>query len=814
MSMPHFAGFSWLQRVYVPVSLRIHRWPIVMFSLISLTTIFWFRKGLPIGYGDTGLSAFFINPGYQLKQLGSVWYSAAAGGYPYATNITLYSTDLLFFSLKYLGLPVFLVQAIYFSLLQFVAMIGMYVLTLIAFPNHPNRTIVAVASAIFYCYNPIVLMNLWLPGNLSTVVLPFAPWLLVGVVLSFRLSIVPAIVFIGALFTLFSIAFVNPAFVVPFIVIAFLMWAVRALIGIRQREFSTVVRSALAWIGGFGLNFWWLLPMWSGISGFYQQALVTGYVINSYASAHASALVTNTASLLRLIPVALNTPIWAYKNPSWRFVYNSVLFRGIGIFIIVTFLVGLASDSTNRRWKLAFAGTSIIAFALSLGSQGPTGHLYFFMLVHIPFFQAFRDAASKFGLSIVLGLAPIIGLGVAHISTTTSKLLKRRWSLFHSNETVIAATATIIMIIISEVYAFPLWTGLAETSPIVIRSRPISSEISVPNYYSQVREYLSQHLSPSARVLALPLRPLGSVGFNWKYGYDGPDFTSDLYGADTVSFLFQGYFPATKLLSYMSQSGPASIVDAAGLLGVQYITVQGDVSRTNGNYGGATLTSPSLIENQLSSLGLKTAFRFGPIVGFQIPKSLTVPRIQVTAGKPILVKNYKELISTLEQNVSSPAITRSQGLLLGLSNPNAPYKLSSYIGSQSSPIFGKNLPTNIVRYSSTSWGGFFDSNGGDVTLAFGDNFNPNWKLSVKSTDPKGSTGAPIVVSHYLAGGFANGWQIRLNGVKGIVTFSIVYSPANQSHRGIIISIFAVAATISVGYAAEIRKRRNLEVKQL
>jgi hypothetical protein len=80
--------------------------------------------------------------------------------------------------------------------------------------------------------------------------------------------------------------------------------------------------------------------------------------------------------------------------------------------------VSIHADYRVRlAWLLLIAG--VVGYLLALGSQGPTGALFTWLYIHVPFFAVMREP-QKFLMLLALAYAVFFGWGIEHLSTLVS----------------------------------------------------------------------------------------------------------------------------------------------------------------------------------------------------------------------------------------------------------------------------------------------------------------------------------------------------------------------------------------------------------
>jgi hypothetical protein len=137
--------------------------------------------------------------------------------------------------------------------------------------------------------------------------------------------------------------------------------------------------------------------------------------------------------------------------------------------------------STHRRLVAAsLLAIGVVGYVLALGSQGPTGALFRWCYVHVPFFNIMREP-QKFLMLLALAYAVFFGWGISHISRLATS----------AKATRAAAAALVLGIALPLAYTPTMFNGLsAQIAPS-----------HVPNAYQKANELMG---NGAGSVLAVP----------------------------------------------------------------------------------------------------------------------------------------------------------------------------------------------------------------------------------------------------------------------------------------------------------------------
>ncbi|MDD1768734.1 MAG: hypothetical protein LUQ55_01975 [Methanomassiliicoccales archaeon] len=610
-----------------------HRVQMVLFALLSLPPFLWLG-GYPLGWGDTGLTNFFYNSDHLSGVYSYQWTGSDLMGGPYGWATTLLPMTGVSSFMSFLGMSYYLQQALVFALILFTSMISMYFFVLLFLEGGTHGRLMATAAALFYAYNPMSMIVYWYPGLLNLYLLPFIPLVSLLLVWALRNPSFKSIVLLAVVISIFSIVFVNPTFLAAPVAI-FASLFVYETVKNRRKEggLKKMARTgSLILILSFLMMAWFALPILAS-SGDYFEASTTA--MDPKATLVEMSRSVSPQSLLRFMPLDTDSPIWAYKDPDWRYFYDSPLFVAIGILALLVVLFPLISR--RRNWSAAFFSVLlIVGITLCLGLNSPFGGAYEYLFDNVPFFQAFRIPYSKFMPLILFPSAILFGMGVSRLEEIP------KW--FGRIGFARGRTLVILFLVVG-VYALPMWTGSALNSPITIRGNEISSSVVVPQYYGQMAEFLQGDTS-SYRIVALPLRPYNFVGFDWERGYDGPDYTWLMLEHDTISNLGNDPTPSSAVASELLDNVGENLIHLSRLTASKYVLVQNDVDTVRGNYGGTTLVNQTKIISALKELNATKLVSFGQLDLYQIP-DLPTPRLYGDVNPVLVSGGVEEMYSVL-----------------------------------------------------------------------------------------------------------------------------------------------------------------------
>lgn len=778
--------------------LMTHKYPFVIFFLLSLIPFYWLR-GYPIGYGDAGLMSFFYNPEY-LSSYKYTWVSQYLTGHFSIQNIFILPISGLFSVLAFFGLNSYVQQAFAYFLVLFASMSFMYLFVYELFDYRVDKKLIALISAVFYIFNPVVMIEYWYTNTTNSYLLPFVPLVLYLFLVGLRRQKFLYILLMSLMFSFLSIVFLNPAFAIPVMMILMLYFIYQIALCWKNKDRikKILIYTTILTIICLLINAWWILPFIPSIGNDYNSAISRMNPSQTLIDANYS---TSFSTSLRLIPWKLDAGVWAYKNPEWRYFYDNPLFIFVGISTFSLMLIPLILRKKDKN-ILFFALLLIIGLFLCHGLNSPFGYIFKYMFGTIPFFDIFRNPYSKFAPILLVSYSVLFGMGVTVLYNKIGPKIGIRYS---------KVMVLILLFLICGIYVFPMWTGAVVNTPITIRGDEISSFVEVPLYYQDIAEYF--HETTNNRILSLPLRPSTYVAFNWKYGYDGPDCTWLLYKHETISYLMDDYYLSAQIVSKLEdQNLEKNLYEITNLFSVRYIVIQNDVDIVHGNYNNKTLTGQQELKSILNQLNVTFVRSFGKLDLYKIDDQYITPRIYPTA-MPILVKgSLDDMLSV----VTSDNFTKSKSALF-LSNQMGSSQwdfLEKYVRTESNSTptvtFQKINPTRYEIKVENATKPFF--------LIFSESYDPGWKayvdkntgfneiiaeypdvrvkeakqeMSFTPTDVFLFTNPLDDKYHFITNGYANAWYINPKEIDkdgdGNFTISLYFWPQSLFYLGLIIS---------------------------
>lgn len=527
---------------------------VILLILVALViTVIWFRRGILYGGGEDGLP--FADLNLSLKQTFSVWLDSYLGApsLSRANYIPFYFFANLFFSL---GIPGWVVQASVHFLLISVGMISMYFLVKTTIKRDFKYEHLALFAGLFYFLNPYSMSQVWGRG-IYLQFIPFASLPLMLLLLNLaleKLKIIYILLLIIVSF-IFSGGF-TPSYVLTFWIMIAIVFGYNLLI--KRKNFYNIIKVISFFI--ILLISWLLIHSWWIVNYFTSGA--TLYLDNKYQTD--IGLITlialsndsTFASIIRLLQNAIFNTNWLYGD-----FYSSFIFKVVSWVIPILFIFTIPQIKKSKYlifWTVLFVPSLLIC----LGANFPLGFLFVWIFNHLPVLQVFRDPYEKFGIVLLISYTPLITLGYFRLSES----LKLRFKGLHFT------LKTIILFIIFFLLVWPMWNGS------VITTQKDLNFVSVPQYYRDFKNWLTQNNKGNNRIFMLPFLPGSGTKLSWGgRTYVGVDPSINFLDYSVISSVQD--FPYTlpflnELYKDISKIPTSSIL---GLLRTKYLVIRDDV---------------------------------------------------------------------------------------------------------------------------------------------------------------------------------------------------------------------------------------------
>ena len=282
-------------------------------------------------------------------------------------------------------------------------------------------------------------------------------------------------------------------------------------------------------------------------------------------------------------------------------------------------VAGLAGLMLSRdRRMLYFAGLAVLGLLFSGGLNGPTGWLFGWLWEHVPLFTIFRSPWYKATLLTVLGLAPLIGVGlgagVERLEGAVGRLA--RAGALEGMRAGVRGGALVLLVAPYLAYMGPVVRG----EILVTREaeEPLYPyQVKLPEYLEEAGEWLE---SRPGDFRVLPLPPMQRWTTDWGY---------TAYWTPMAEFSerpFLGLWPDTRAVRVMydtllrvRREGAPRILARSG---IGYVMQQDDV-------GNRYLLDRTLFPQEFSASetaaivrnsGLEEEVRIGPLHFYRVPE--------------------------------------------------------------------------------------------------------------------------------------------------------------------------------------------------
>ena len=468
-----------------------------------------------MGHGESGLP--FYNLSLQLKNFGYSWadYSLGHPTHIFTTSIpTYYALSIL----EKLGVPDYIIQALFFYIILVVSGISTFLLTKELFPNIKNRFL--FISPFFYWFNPISMVIIW-NRFLNNWMVYFA--LLPVVTFLFirglnRRSYIYSVAITLTIF-LFSYSLASP-------VSSILIWSVFLYIFIAQvlehknsNKIFIIKYFFLTLLLYLLINFWWISQIFNYVeSTDFSSSINLGFS----EIGNLNTLTTLSRSGGQLIDlIRLYYRDFFENGFYWAQNYN-IFISKIILFLIPTVIFWVIWKFNSNRKVLLLGAAYILVLFLMKGNNPPFGDIFEYIFIKIPYLQLFRNPFEKIGYLLPLVVSPLLVFGIQEIDNKLQRSIFRRLLYLF------------ILFTVFIFFGYPFFSGLVFTSDNGFEKGNLKSfQIKVPSYYDKANNWLKDK-GNDFRFLSLPIGGEGMT-YNWKYPYSGLELSSSLYYVPSVS---------------------------------------------------------------------------------------------------------------------------------------------------------------------------------------------------------------------------------------------------------------------------------------
>ena len=704
---------------------------ILAIFVIGLISISWFRGTFLID----GLDRSFPPDRIAFFQRGfSFWDTFILGSSNPRNFAGLLPTNLFLVISQLVGLSLVNAEKIWFYFLFSFSGISMYYLA-ITLSSIKYRQIVGLTSALFYMFNPFVMISvvpqMWIYIIFLPLVLAF---FIKGIQGKYNLSYVFVICIIWTLTT--ASDYTNPKYLLFTFLPLLMFFGYYALLH-RNKIKKSFRFLGLVSIVLFSLNAFWIIPVISSFNS------VVASPLNAYAAIGTSRLISynlGSAPLsgsFRLLGFwSLNADYKGYPYAYWAPAYNTSIFIIIGFLIPILLFAFLLKRPRNQN-RIFFAILAVIGLFIMNGSSPPLGEINELIMKNVPFMVDIFSSPYTFGgMYVAVAFAFLFGCFIGDF--LGSKILTRNIVGLKKDKSVKIAITGLLLFLVIGVYAFPLWTG-----DVIYPGNPVmaSNRYQIPDYYNDAKNWLNTDAS-DFRLFSLPYSILGYGAYDWTpAGFNGPDPTEPLLGRSLIAGL-AGQGLGLEAARYMVNNSDNNIAKVLALMNVKYVIIHNDAAweYLSGNNWYVTPDKEQISNLLNNQTGFSFEKSFGKI-DFYLNNYWQPMRIYATSSIIAFDGNIDQLIDIVKRpdfNLNNTAVS--------LSSQVTAKQLSSL-----------NVTTEIVK-------------------------DPDLDLSYNPIAPVSGEGRLIFMPKYqpvLEARYYSGWKgvISTNGVgePGMIVFS---SPNN------------------------------------
>ncbi len=500
--------------------------PILFYLFIAVLCLtplgwFWGRGDVLINGVDTN---FPLDPSAWFQRRFFVWNAISNAGTDFSS-----STAGIFFHLIQLipyklGLP--LQQVEMFSVVFWFTMIVLSALSLakVMFPKRHASQLVLISLYSFNTY----LFNTWENIKVANIALVAALPLAIATLIQLRngrISYLKGGITFIVLGVILSGAGINPAYFATFfltVVIFILSWVLTDFS--RENIVKTVKSFFLLVVIILTINLVWILPT----SYFILRNISPDNSINSLGFIDWVSSVSMNTSLLNVLRIQGAWDWYAFDEITGKpyyIPYATTYFNHLP-FLLFSFLIPalaiLSFISRNRKEMslyISFGILTTLGVFLGSGTHPPTGAIFRFLALHVPFFSLFRSPWYIFTPVLFLSFAGLIGLLFNNLADKSETFRKGKYK-------TVVTIAAVIFATLNLVYTHPLING-----EIFRPGRQDSFYMKFPSYVFDAKNWLDKK-KMEGRVIGYPDDKIE----NFKWGYRGVDSILDLLTDQEVIF--------------------------------------------------------------------------------------------------------------------------------------------------------------------------------------------------------------------------------------------------------------------------------------
>jgi len=483
------------------------------FILLFVSLIPFWYTGITGIWNKTDLD-FPLYPIENFLKNFTLWNESFSVGYASSIlNQAMLSRYFLWAALASVGLSSFIVERVYFVLIELLLGFGMYYLISTIFPykNQAVKRLACMTSAIFYMINPYMIFRLYFGQDGYSLTLAILPFMLVFVYKglktgAFKYSVLAALSSIVLLSCNSSVTLLYIALFGAYILLHIFsdFYKSQRADVIKHLKFTIITVFAVILV-----NLWWIIPLL--YSYFFTNALDLGFLPTGFELVQNWANQYAHSGLLYVMRLELFLTQPVYTSASFSLWINSPLFILTGLLLACVVPLSILLKP-NDKHVIFFTITTIISLGL-ISLVYPFEQIYQWLWDNFFIMRRFY-VPDRFMNIAVPGYAVLLGVSVAEIYKRYLGKKTKKGSLFSFSKFL-----RFSQYIFSKVFA------LAFVCLILINSYPmldgnlggILKPANIPSYYTDARNWLQQQ-SGNFRVMLIPK-------YDWLERYTwGPDY--------------------------------------------------------------------------------------------------------------------------------------------------------------------------------------------------------------------------------------------------------------------------------------------------
>lgn len=479
--------------------------------LFSIVPVFWFvgRGNILIDGVDTN---FPLNPVVWFMRRFFAWNSVTNAGSDFSASIA----GLFFHAVQVIPYSIG-VNLQYTQIISFVFWFSAIVISsyILARQLTPKRVLIQLLFVSLYSFN-IFLFNTWENVKVSNLSLMAGIPLALSILFlqkNNKISKMIAAFYSIILGIIVSGTGINPAYFISFFLVLILYVISEFLVYKTKESISTLKNFLLLALIILLVNAFWIIPT----GNYILQTIPAGGSIDKIGYNNWIDSLSDKTSLLNIMRMQGAWDWYTYDSMTGLPLYIPYALNYFHNWIFITFsflitavaILGLLFHEKEKRSLALYFGCLLVLGAfLGAGTHLPTGDLYKWLLIHLPFFSLFRSPWYIFTPLLILSFAGLSSLFFSRLFDLYESKKQTQGFRFNFATKSILSLGITSIIIGNLFYSYPLITG-----KIFRPDQQNNFLVKFPDYIYKAGEWLSA--DKNGRIIGYPDNEIEE--FSWGY---------------------------------------------------------------------------------------------------------------------------------------------------------------------------------------------------------------------------------------------------------------------------------------------------------